>query len=171
MTERNTLNHLSDEMFKQFNEHGNEIRELADKIDEREAKTGETPILDTLEEEIKLHYSQKSKNERDDDDDDVVQKSVSNWMEANIENSTERAIAAIYVLLGREGARRRLGESTEHTYSIEIDEIQHLRRVYVIDADSENEATEKALIGDTLREETIKIVSVVDRKNAVAIKA
>ena len=163
------LSALEDRISNLLNEHGKEIRTIADEVDaEDDGDMSET--LDDIASEAKGHYGALAANEHSDDDDEVVISYVEEWVTNEISNSTtDRRVALAYAMLGRDEARRRLGQDPARTFKIAIDEIQHHRRIYIVDADSAEEALEKAERGETINEDNVKFVGVVSRDNAEII--
>lgn len=58
------------------------------------------------------------------------------------------------------------GKSHTPTFRVLVDEIQHRRRLYTVEAETPDEALSKAGRGETISEEDVKFVGVVERDNA-----
>lgn len=162
--DKGTLDLLDDEISDVLTKHGDEIRAIADAADGDDDLSEK---LDDIANDAKGHYGAKAANEQTDADAETAIEVVENWIAGEVVNSTaDRRVALAYVMLGRTEARQRLGQDPARRFRVVVDEIQHHRRIYTIDAESEAEAIEKAEIGDTVSEEEVRFVGVVSRDNA-----
>lgn len=170
-TESETVRNFDKEISEHLNTIGDELREVADMVDKDDGDLSE--ILDDIASDIKGHLAAKAANSQTSDeaeDADEIIEVVEDWVTSNISNSTtDRRVAAAYAFLGREEARKKLGLDT-NSWRLTIDEIQHHRRIYTVEAATREEAIAKAERGETISEEDLRFVSVVSRDNAEVIE-
>lgn len=104
--EREPLAAFDEEIDDVLNEHGPEIREIADRVDDDLSE-----ILDDVAAAIKSHLGARAANTASDDQAAYAIDAAERWVTDNVSNSTDdRRIAAVYAFLGAEQARERLGE-------------------------------------------------------------
>lgn len=91
-----------------LNEHGEEIRKIADRLDAGDDDLSET--LDDIASDIKGDLGAVAANTASDDQAEYAIDAAERWVTDNISNSTsDRRVAAVYAHLGAEGARKRIG--------------------------------------------------------------
>ena len=119
--------------------------------------------------DIKSSLGSTAANQVSDADAEETIEAVEKWVTDNVSNAaTERLVAAGIAFMGRDEFIRHIGIDA-NTYTVEIDEIQHHRRIYTIVASSEQEALEMAERGETSAEANGKFVGVIGRDNAEII--
>ena len=161
-----TIRQFDESISRHLNDNGAEIREAADRLDNED----DTDELDDIASEIKGGRGAKAANTVSDDEAEDAIETVERWVTNNVSNSTtDRRVAAAYAFLGREAARERLSLETK-TWRLTIDEVQHRRRIYTVEAGNQEQAIAKAERGETIKEENMRFVSVVSRDNAEIIE-
>lgn len=97
---------FEDSIDQALNEHGDEIRAVADHADVDETLSA---LVDRIGSEISAHLA-KSAADAAGDDAAIAAEAASAWVAENVTQSTsDRRVAAVYAHLGLEGARARLG--------------------------------------------------------------
>ena len=100
------------EIARMLDEHGPEIRTLADRLDGGADDLSET--VDDIVCDIKGDLGAKAANSASDDDAEYAIAAAERWVTDNVSNSTsDRRIAGVYAHLGLDQARRRLAAATE----------------------------------------------------------
>lgn len=101
---------FDNDIARALDDHGDEIRAIADRADEGDDDLSET--LDDVANEIKGHLGASAANTATGENAEYAIDAAEHWVTDNVSNSTsDRRVAAVYALLGREAALVRLGES------------------------------------------------------------
>lgn len=96
------------EVDSMLNNHGPEIRRIADRVDE---DTDLSDEVDDVMADIKGHLGTRAANQASDAEAIYAIEAASAWVTDNISNSTsDRRVAAVYAFLGVQEARVKLGE-------------------------------------------------------------
>lgn len=92
---------------KAFNEHGDEIRDFADRLDDGDDALSEA--VDDVVSEMKSSIGAAAANNVSDNEAESAIAAVERWITENISNSTsDRRIAAVFAQLGPNDARKQL---------------------------------------------------------------
>lgn len=90
-----------------FNEHGDEIRDYADRIDDGDDALSEA--VDDVIADIKSKIGAEAANNVSDDEAETAIEAVERWVTDSISNSTsDRRVAAVFAHLGEAESKRQL---------------------------------------------------------------